>query len=179
MGWGRLVLALVLGGSACSTAGSSSYLTLRTLGETREMGAERGGGVLGARFQLQSTNEGYFGIDGLAPVDMNADGEHIVGILGDRLINLHLRVDGNAVAIQGVFGGSLGNLHTDGQVLTSWLGGCYYALQSSGPRPRMEGTRSCRRSGSIVEPVSLDVSSEFEALPAQRRAMLLALLLGG
>jgi hypothetical protein len=176
MGWGRLVLA-ALAGSACSTAGSGSYLTLRTIGETREMGPESDGGVRGARFQLRPTREGYWGTSGDALVDMNADGPHIVGVLGDHPINLHLQVEGDALRLQGLFAGRIGSMTIDRQGLSSWLGGCYYDLQAAGAR--FEGMRTCRARRGLAEPVSIDIAPGFEALPAERRAMLLALLLGG
>jgi hypothetical protein len=155
--------------------GTGSSLTLRAIGDTREMAFEADGGVVGARFQLRPSAGGYWGVSGESPVDLRTSGQRIIGVVGDRIVNLHLQVDGDAVLLQGLFAGGIGRLSADHQTISSWLGGCYYDLQLTGSR--YQGQRLCRRRG-LVEPVSIDASGVFEALPAERRAMLLALLLG-
>jgi hypothetical protein len=149
---------------------------MRTIGETQSMGLEADGGVLGAGFQLTPTPEGYFGRAGSRWVDLSGEGRRIIGVLGNGLVNLHLRVDGEAVSVQGLFGGQLGRLAADRHGISSWLGGCYYDLQASGAR--FEGQRTCRRSRHVPEPVVVQLPDAFDRLPAERRAMLLALLLG-
>jgi hypothetical protein len=160
---------------ACSTASQGTYLTLRTVGETQQMSWAADGGVLGANFQLRATPEGYLGLVGDSTVELTSDGQRIVGVVGDRPVNLHLKIDGDGVRARGMFAGQIGSLVADRFAISSWLGGCHYALQVAGPR--FQGERICR-SSQVFELVTIELSRSFAALPAARRAMLLALLLG-
>jgi hypothetical protein len=168
----RVVLMAALVGG-CSTAGVAPYLTLRTVGETRQMGAEADGSIVGSQFQLRPTAEGYWGVAGNDPVDLISDGERIVGEMGSHLVSLRLHTSGDVMRLEGLFGRLVAHLEV-GPTLSSWFGGCYYVLHRAGSR--LEGERSCRLR--VNEPVTIERSAEFDALPVERRAMLLALLLG-
>jgi hypothetical protein len=170
--FGLAAAALV---GACSTASQGTYLTLRTAGETQQMSWAADGGVLGANFQLRATPEGYLGVVGENTVDLTSDGQRIVGVVGDRPVNLHLKVDADGLRARGVFAGQIGSLVADRYAISSWLGGCQYTLQATGSR--FQGERICR-SNQTFEVVTIEVSRSFGALPAPRRVMLLALLLG-
>jgi hypothetical protein len=134
------------------------------------------GGVVGSSFQLRPTSDGYFGVAGTQTVDLNSFGQRIVGVAGGGVVNLHLRVDGDAVQVQGLFGGRLGRLFADSHAMSSWFGGCRYDLRMAGAR--FEGLRTCPRVPQAAQPVTVELPSGFADMPGERRAMLLTLLLG-
>jgi hypothetical protein len=170
--WCMGVWAAVAGG--CATAPGPDSLALRTAGDTRLLDIYPGGGVVSADYQLKATPEGYWGtFGGGATVDLNAHGGRIVGVIGPGIVNMHLRIQGDAVRLQGLYGGALGGLSADRQAISAWLGLCYYDLHAVGNR--FEGQRNCHRRR--VQPATVELPPGFAALPPQRRAMLLALLL--
>jgi hypothetical protein len=169
--WFTGVVAAVVGG--CATTAGPDALALRTAGDTRLLDLYPGGGVVSAEYQLKATPEGYWGTAGGGTVDLNAAQGRIFGVIGGGVVNLHLRVEGDAVRLQGLYGGALGGLSADGQAISAWLGLCRYDLRAVGPR--FEGQRNCHRGR--VQPATVELPPGFAALPPQRRAMLLALLL--
>jgi hypothetical protein len=171
---GVLVVAWLAGG--CAELSTEGALTLRAPGETRALEIYPDGGVVSASFQLKATREGYWGVMGDTTVDLNADGRRIFGIIGNDPINMRLRVEGDGLRTQGQYGSRIGRLSADGQAISSYLGTCRYDLHLVGAR--FEGTRSCFY-GRNGEPVTIVLPPRFVGLSAERRAMLLTLLLGG
>jgi hypothetical protein len=166
-----LLAGLMVIGGCVWRAAESATLALHVPGETRAMQLSAGGEVSGQSFQLRPTAGGYRGTAGAAVVDLNSSGEKITGVVGDRIVDLHVRVEGDEVHANGLFAGELGRLDAGPQAIFGYVGRCRYDLRDAGAR--FEGTRTCGG----TYPASLDLPRELANLPADRRAMLLALLL--
>jgi hypothetical protein len=175
MRWWTVLAAMVTAGG-CVTTGGPDALALRTVGHTRLLDVFPDGGVVSADYQLEATPEGYWGTVGDGTVDLNAQGDRVFGVIGNGVVNMRLRVEGDAVRLQGLYGGRVGGLAADARAISSWLGRCYYDLRAVGNR--YQGQRNCYR-GPGVQPATVELPASFGTLPPQRRAMLLALLLAG
>lgn len=183
MGWragSAGVLVVVAGLAACAGSRGAdpagvSYLTLRAPGMTHQLRLAADGAVMSANFQLQPTGDGYHGTAGAGTVSLHSQGERIVGVVGDRPVDLHVSSDGQALRAVGTFAGRMGRLTAAPGALVSWLGPCRYDLEPTGAR--FEGTRICARRALPGDRASVELPPAFLELTAHRRAMLLALLL--
>jgi hypothetical protein len=167
----RLLSALLLV-AGCAASGRQA-LTLRGPGFTRELDVAADGSVRGAAFQLRATGDGYAGTSPTGTVHLTVQGDRIIGTVGDSLVDMHVRVEGGALRAQGLFAGEMSQLAADGQAVTASFGRCSYRLHAGGGR--LEGHRTCHATVPL-QVISMAVPPGFAALPAERRAMLLALL---
>jgi hypothetical protein len=172
-----LIVAGLAGCAAGNAESGASTLTLRAPGETQEMRITTDGRVAGASFQLQATDAGYRGAVHSQIVELRSDGERIRGVVGDRIVDLHVRVDGDVMGANGLFAGRLGRITATPVSISSSFGPCRYELQGDLRASKYEGSRACMRAPLPFEPASVELPARFGELPADRRAMLLALLL--
>jgi hypothetical protein len=178
----RVMLALVLAASACGSQSSSKrteYFTLRTTTSSNQIGLSESGHLSGPNLQLAPTDSGYRGMAASSLVDIRSDGEHIVGTINDRVIDLHVKLSPDGLLARGMFAGRLGRLEATNTGITSNLGFCSYELEAKGTH--YEGQRACARAGGmtipVVRPAVVELPPGFERLRPDRQAMLLALLL--
>jgi hypothetical protein len=134
------------------------------------------GEITGPTLQLARTAAGYRGFAGGANVDVRAEGDHILGSIQSRVIDLRYHVEGTGLVISGLFAGRMGRLTASHAEIRSALGVCSYVLAAVGSY--YEGERSC--SYSVVPSDQLHrlkLPDGFNRLPVDRQAMVLALLL--
>jgi hypothetical protein len=175
------VLVTIAFGAGCasSNAKPNEYFTLKTSGSTNMMALSPNGQVVGPNIQLASTESGYRGMAQSAMVDLRSDGEHILGTINDRIVDMHVKLTGDGLLARGMFGGRLGRIDASNTGITSNLGTCTYDLAVKGTR--YEGQRACGRGGMsipMMRPVALELPPGFERLRPDRQAMLLAIMLG-
>ena len=172
-----MVLGVVVMAGGCATgAANGGAVSLRYQGMTRKMYIDGDGTVMGSRYQLRPTSDGYTGIGGRGVVDLRSDGARITGLGGDdKLVALHVAADGAVVRFNGLFGGRFASLTAAPDAITGWVGGCHYDFKSVGQR--YEGTRACPMGEGPPLWAQIELPSRFGALPADRKAMLMALLL--
>jgi hypothetical protein len=177
----RVMFALVLAAVGCAGESSSKrteYFTLRTTNSSNQIGLSEGGHLSSPNLQLAPTAQGYRGMAASSLVDLRSDGEHIVGTINDRVVDLHVKVSPDGLTARGMFAGRLGRLEATNSGITSNLGFCSYELEAKGSR--YEGQRACGRGGMtipVVRPAIVELPPGFERLKPDRQAMLLALLL--
>jgi hypothetical protein len=175
------MFALVVGALACAEQSSNKrteYFTLHTATSSNQIGLSQTGHLIGPNLQLAPTESGYRGMAASSLVDLRSDGEHILGTINDRVVDLHVKVSPDGLLCRGMFGGRLGRLEATNTGIISNLGFCSYELEAKGSR--YEGQRACSRGGMaipIVRPAIVELPPGFERLRPDRQAMLLALLL--
>jgi hypothetical protein len=176
------MFVLVLGAAACGGSQPSNkrteYFNLHTATSSNQIGLSETGHLIGPNLQLSPTATGYRGMAASSLVDLRSDGEHILGTINDRVVDLHVKVSPDGLMARGMFGGRLGRLEATNTGITSNLGYCSYELEAKGSR--YEGQRACARGGMaipIVRPAVVELPPGFERLRPDRQAMLLALLL--
>jgi hypothetical protein len=175
------MLAVVVLASACGSQTPNKrteYFTLHTTTSSTQIGLSETGSLIGPNLQLARTDSGYRGMAASSLVDLRSDGEHILGTINDRVVDLHVRISPDGLLCRGMFGGRLGRLEATNYGITSSLGFCSYDLEAKGTR--YEGHRACSRGGAaipIVRPAIVELPPGFERLRPDRQAMLLALLL--
>jgi hypothetical protein len=112
-------------------------------------------------------------------VDLRSDGEHIVGTINDRVVDLHVRISPDGLLARGMFAGpawAASRRPTPASPAT-------WASARTSSRPRAAATRAsgaCGRGGDDhpgVRPAVVELPPGFERLEAGSQAMLLALLL--
>jgi hypothetical protein len=174
-----VLVSLAVGAGACANQASkrTEYFSLHTTTSSQQIGLSSSGHLIGPNLQLSPTASGYRGMTSTALVDLRSDGEHILGTINDRIIDLHLTVSPDGLLIRGMFGGHLGRLEATNQGIASNLGPCSYELEVKGQR--YEGQRACGRGLTmpIVRPAAVELPPGFERLRPDRQAMLLAILL--
>jgi hypothetical protein len=176
-----VVFAVVLGASGCGSQSSNKrteYFSLHTSTSSNQIGLSETGHLIGPNLQLAPTDNGYRGMAASSLVDLRSDGEHIMGTINDRVVDLHVKVSPDGLTCRGMFGGRLGRLEATNTGITSNLGFCSYELEAKGTR--YEGQRACSRGGMsipVVRPAIVELPPGFERLRPDRQAMLLALLL--
>jgi hypothetical protein len=174
-------LALAVGATGCGSQSSSKkteYFSLQTSSSTQQLGLTETGQLIGPNLQLSPTDSGYRGMASSSLVELRSDGEHIMGTINDRVIDLHLKVSPDGILARGMFGGRLGRLEATNAGISSNLGFCTYQLEVRGSH--YEGQRACGRGGMtipVVRPAVVALPPGFERLRPDRQAMLLALLL--
>jgi hypothetical protein len=177
-------LMIALGNLAAASCGGQSssqktqYFALHTSNSSHAIGLSESGQLIGPNLALSPTPSGYRGMAASSLVDLRSDGEHIMGTINDRVVDLHVKVSADGLLARGMFGGRLGRLEATNTGITSNLGFCSYELEVKGSR--YEGQRACGRGGMsipIVRPAIVELPLGFERLRPDRQAMLLALLL--
>ena len=175
------LLWIAVGAGACASNPSSTrteYFSLHTVNSSQQIGLAQNGQLIGPNIQLSPTASGYRGMSYSALVDLRSDGEHILGTINDRVVDLHLKVGPDGLLARGMFGGRLGRLEATNQGISSTLGPCAYDLMVK--NQRYEGNRACGRGGMtipMVRPAVVELPPGFERLRPDRQAMLLAILL--
>ena len=172
--------AFALGAASCGGQSNkrTEYFSLHTTTSSQQIGLSENGQIIGPNLQLAPTPSGYRGMAASSMVDLRSDGEHILGTINDRIVDLHVKVGPDGLLARGMFGGRLGRLEATNTGITSNIGPCSYELEVKGAR--YEGQRACSRGGmSIpsVRPAVVELPPGFERLRPDRQAMLLALLL--
>jgi hypothetical protein len=145
-------------------------------GEVVEIKLDETGRVSGPNLALVTTDKGYRGAVAGAPVDLEWDGNRIVGTLGGEPVSLLVTNEGNMVRASGDFAGMLGVLELGSTTLRSWIARSQYELQNISDR-RWKGKRA-NTDLTELRPVEVDLPRDFRRLPHNRQLMVLALLLG-
>jgi hypothetical protein len=173
-----VMVALSAGACASPSTKKNEYFALKTSGSSNVMAISPNGQVVGPNIQLASTDSGYRGMARSSLVDLRSDGEHIVGTINDRIVDMHVTLTGDGLRARGMFGGRLGRIDASNTGITSNLGICHYELEVKGTR--YEGQRACRTTGTVpmMWPAALELPPGFERLRPDRQAMLLAIMLG-
>jgi hypothetical protein len=172
------LLAVVVGG-ACSNANTprSEPLSVVSGRGPRYISLASTGAIIGPTMSLAPTASGYRGMADSTIVDLRCDGERIVGVMWDRLVELHLEVEDEGLRLRGMLAGRLGHLFASNYAINSTLGRCSYELEAVGDR--YEGKRACYAGLAvpIISPAAIELPPGFAGLSTPRQAMLLALLL--
>ena len=174
-----MILAVATGACAESSASKNEHFTLHTGLGSQQLAMSSNGQIIGPNMQLSPTPAGYRGMANSAMVDLRSDGQHIVGTINDRVVDLHVSINGDQLRAQGMFGGRLGRIEASNSAINSNLGYCTYELEVKGAH--YEGQRACGRGGMAIPrvyPVAIEFPPGFGQLRADRQAMLLAILLG-
>jgi hypothetical protein len=175
------ILLTVLGAWAsggCATDGPEFESVGLTPGRaSTQLGLGRDGAIVGPTMALSATRNGYHGMADSAIVDLRFDGDHIVGTMSDRMVDLHLIVSDDGLRLQGLLAGRLGHLDASNYGIRSAFGPCAYDLEVVGGR--YEGKRACNVRGGfpVISPTAVALPPGFARLPTIRQAMLLAILL--
>jgi hypothetical protein len=173
------VMLFVVGACASpSTTKPNQYFTLQTSGSSSSVALASNGQVTGPNIQLAPTDSGYRGMADSGMVELRSDGEHILGTINNRIIDLHVTLTGDGLRARGMFGGRLGRIDASNTGITSNIGYCTYELEAKGQR--YVGQRACGRGGAYIpmmRPAALELPLGFERLRADRQAMLLAIML--
>jgi hypothetical protein len=175
-----VVLSMLLFGACASGSNKPNRdFTLQTTNGASTMSLGANGQIIGPNIQLSSTNAGYRGMADSGMVDLRSDGEHILGTINNRIVDMHVTLTGDGLRARGLFGGRLGRIDASNTGITSNLGRCTYELAAKGQR--YVGQRACGRGSSYIPmtwPASLELPVGFERLGPDRQAMLLAIMLG-
>ena len=173
-----IALGTLVGCAEQASNNKTRYFALHTTSSSQAIGLKENGQLIGPNLQLTPTDSGYRGMAASSLVDLRSDGEHILGTINDRVVDLHVSISPDGLLARGMFGGRLGRLEATNTGITSNLGFCSYELEVKGSR--YEGQRACGRGGMsipIVRPAVVELPIGFERLRPDRQAMLLALLL--
>jgi hypothetical protein len=172
------VLLFALGACASSSTKPNQYFTLQTSGSSSSMALTSNGQVTGPNIQLAPTDSGYRGMAEAGMVDLRSDGEHILGTINNRVVDLHVTSTGDGLRARGMFAGRLGRIDASNTGITSNIGYCTYDLEAKGQR--YEGQRACGRGNTYIpmmRPAALELPVGFDRLRPDRQAMLLAIML--
>jgi hypothetical protein len=176
-----LVMATVIGSGCAETSGNGKdqgqYLAVVSSQGATQVKMDSTGRVFGPDLDLITTRTGYRGAIAGLPAVMDSDGEHIVGSVGGRVVDLRLSGDDVSLQAAGQFAGRLGKIEVSPGALKSSFGRCSYDLQNL-DAARFRGQRACGGNLANLVPVTLELPSNFRHLPPDRQVMMLALLLG-
>ncbi len=176
-----LVTMMVLGSGCAETSGGASdrgqYLAVVSSTGATQVKMDPTGRVFGPDLDLITTKTGYRGAIAGLPAVMDSDGEHIVGSVGGRPVDLRLSGDDVSLQAAGQFAGRLGKIEVSPGALKSSFGRCSYDLHNL-DAARFRGQRACGGNLADLIPVTLELPSNFRHLAPDRQVMMLALLLG-
>jgi hypothetical protein len=151
------------------------YFTKRIPGNTFQAKVE-GDRLYGVDVELKKDGSTYRGRSKIGIIDLRSNGETIEGDMGNGRTELHVTDGPDGLSGKGMIGGGLSHFDLSDDRFSGTIGNCNYDLaknQDSGVW--YEGLSTCNGIGGYTR---LALPADFPKLPADERAVMLAVFLG-